>query len=80
MLARSMLMALDSSARTGERRTTWLTRSGQTGRLDGKVAIVTGGGGNNSIGRAISLRYGREGARVAVLDINAEGAAKWPAR
>jgi NAD(P)-dependent dehydrogenase (short-subunit alcohol dehydrogenase family) len=49
---------------------------GAPGRLDGKVAIVTGGGGNNSIGRAISLRYAREGARVAVLDINAEGAAR----
>ena len=43
-------------------------------RLEGKVAIVTGGGGPNSIGRAICLRYGREGAKVAVLDINAEGA------
>jgi NAD(P)-dependent dehydrogenase (short-subunit alcohol dehydrogenase family) len=46
------------------------------GRLQGKVAIVTGGGGSNSIGRAICLRYGREGAKVAVLDINAEGAAR----
>lgn len=46
------------------------------GRLDGKVAIVTGGGGTNSIGRAICLRYGTEGAKVAVLDINAEGAAQ----
>jgi 3-oxoacyl-[acyl-carrier protein] reductase len=46
------------------------------GGLDGKVAIVTGGGGTNSIGRAICLRYGREGAKVAVLDINAEGAAR----
>ena len=45
-------------------------------RLKDKVAIVTGGGGANSIGRAISLRYGREGARVAVLDINAAGAAR----
>ena len=49
---------------------------GSPARLDGRVAIVTGGGGNNSIGRAISLRYGREGARVAVLDINSEGAAR----
>jgi NAD(P)-dependent dehydrogenase (short-subunit alcohol dehydrogenase family) len=49
---------------------------GTPGRLDGKVAIVTGGGGTNSIGRAICLRYGQEGARVAVLDINAAGAAK----
>jgi NAD(P)-dependent dehydrogenase (short-subunit alcohol dehydrogenase family) len=43
-------------------------------RLKNKVAIVTGGGGTNSIGRAICLRYGREGARVAVLDINEAGA------
>jgi NAD(P)-dependent dehydrogenase (short-subunit alcohol dehydrogenase family) len=49
---------------------------GIPGRLDGKIAIVTGGGGSNSIGRAICLRFGREGARVAVLDINAEGAAR----
>ncbi len=48
---------------------------GTPGRLDGRVAIVTGGGGANSIGRAISLRYAREGALVAVLDINAQGAA-----
>jgi NAD(P)-dependent dehydrogenase (short-subunit alcohol dehydrogenase family) len=40
------------------------------------VAIVTGGGAPNSIGRAICLRYGREGARVAVLDIDAPGAAR----
>ena len=45
-------------------------------RLRDKVAIITGGGGANSIGRAISLRFGAEGARVAVLDINAAGAAK----
>ena len=45
-------------------------------RLEGKVAIVTGGGGPNSIGRAICLRYAREGARVAVLDVNTEGAGR----
>jgi len=45
-------------------------------RLKDKVAIITGGGGANSIGRAISLRYGSEGAKVAVLDINAAGAAR----
>jgi 3-oxoacyl-[acyl-carrier protein] reductase len=45
-------------------------------RLDGRVAVVTGGGGSNSIGRAICLRYGREGARVAVLDVNVEGATR----
>ena len=40
--------------------------------LNGKVAIVTGGGAG--IGRAIALRYGREGARVVVADVNAETA------
>jgi L-rhamnose 1-dehydrogenase len=33
-------------------------------RLEGKVAIVTGAG--RGIGRAIAIRYGREGARVVV--------------
>lgn len=45
-------------------------------RLQDRVAIVTGGGGANSIGRAISLRFAAEGAKVAVLDINGAGAAR----
>lgn len=40
------------------------------GTLSGKTAFVTGGSGN--IGRAVCLRMGREGARVAVADIRLE--------
>ena len=41
------------------------------GRLDGKVAIVTGAA--SGLGRAITLRFVSEGARVLVTDVNAEG-------
>ncbi len=45
-----------------------------SGRLEGKVAIVTGGAGG--IGKAIVSAYLDEGARVLAVDVNAEAGAK----
>src|SRR5947208_3490512 len=42
------------------------------GLLDGKSALITGGGGG--IGRATALAFAREGARVAVADLIDEAA------
>jgi len=39
--------------------------------LQGKVAIVTGAGGRNGIGRAIATRLAQEGADVVVTDVEA---------
>ena len=44
------------------------------GLLEGKSAMVTGGGGG--IGRATALAFAREGARVAVADYAADAAAE----
>ena len=44
------------------------------GRLDGKVAIVTGAA--SGIGRASAILFAREGARLVIVDQNAEGLAE----
>ncbi len=41
-------------------------------QLDGKRTLVTGAGG--ALGRASCLRFSREGARVAALDVSADAA------
>lgn len=48
------------------------------GRVDGKIAIVTGGA--VGIGRAAAELLAREGARVAVTDVNVEEGEKTAAR
>jgi meso-butanediol dehydrogenase / (S,S)-butanediol dehydrogenase / diacetyl reductase len=45
-----------------------------TGRLNGRVALITGTGGGQ--GRAAALRFAREGAKVVGCDLKADGAAE----
>jgi 3-oxoacyl-[acyl-carrier protein] reductase len=43
-------------------------------RLAGKIALVTGGGGG--FGEEIAKQFVREGAKVVILDLNADGASR----
>ena len=43
-------------------------------RLEGKVALITGGGGG--IGRQTALAFAAEGARVVATDVNSEAGAE----
>src|SRR5262249_36813420 len=53
-------------------------RKAMAGLLEGKSALITGGGGG--IGRATSLAFAREGARVAVADVALDAARDTVAR
>ncbi len=56
----------------------WQPRYPGSGRLEGKVAVVTGG--DSGIGRAVAVLFAREGANVVISyleeDIDAEATAE----
>ena len=53
---------------------TCASRGGRMGLLEGRTAVVTGGG--SGIGRATCRRMADEGARVAVFDVDGDSAAR----
>jgi meso-butanediol dehydrogenase / (S,S)-butanediol dehydrogenase / diacetyl reductase len=64
LLAIPLVIAPDSRLR----RLSNAQEDGMTGRLAGKVAVITGAGGG--IGRAVARRFVAEGARIIVSDIS----------
>ncbi len=45
-------------------------------RFVNKVALITGAGSERGIGRAAALALAREGAKIVITDVNAEGVKK----
>src|SRR6266849_8895020 len=43
------------------------------GRLEGKIAMITGAGGEHGLGRAIARRFAEEGADLVLVDVAATG-------
>ena len=42
-------------------------------RLDGKIAMITGAGGEHGLGRAIARRFADEGADLVLVDVAPTG-------
>jgi NAD(P)-dependent dehydrogenase (short-subunit alcohol dehydrogenase family) len=70
MLGRWSIVDANEYGDAGERK--------MTGRLNGKVAVITGGA--SGIGQATVLRFLDEGARVVLGDLNADSGAETMAR